>query len=87
MYYRVERAYLTDASGKSDHRVDSPPYLVAGASALAAAQTFIADDHATLLGTISELPGDKAIATAKADERVYVVFAQRAVEALDAVRS
>ena len=83
MYYRVERAYLTDTTGETKHAVDLPPYLVPESSARGAVMAFVSGEQATLLGSISELTGDKAIATAKIDERIFVVFAQRAAEAVD----
>jgi hypothetical protein len=82
MYYRVERAYLSARAAKTDPGVDLPAYLMPAANARDAVMIFVSSEQATLLGTISELPGDKAIATARIEERVCVVFAQRAAEAV-----
>ena len=43
---------------------------------------FITHESASLLGSITSLPGDKATATAEVAERVYVIFIERADEAI-----
>jgi hypothetical protein len=82
VYYRVDRAFVTDGTGQSDHRVDTTPYMVRGTGAAAAALAFIVEDGARLLGTITDLPGDKASATAWRDGSCYVIFVQRAAEVI-----
>jgi len=57
------------------------PHYVSSESALSAASVFINQDGARLLGSVSELPGDKATATAWRDGSVYIVFVQRGDEA------
>ncbi len=82
MYYRIDRTYLTNAAGQSEQSQDSRPYLVAGATSHDAAMAFIRQEDARLLGSVSVLPGDKALATASSAGRLYVLFIQRGVEAL-----
>ena len=81
MHYRVDRTYVADASGDSAQHVD-PPHFVAGKSASSVALDFVAQDSARLLGAVTELIGDKAMATAWRDGRVFVLFVQRGGEAL-----
>jgi hypothetical protein len=54
---------------------------VSGECASSAVSTFVDEDRARLVGSVSELPGDKATATAVRDGRIYVVFAERGDEA------
>jgi hypothetical protein len=82
MYYRVERTFLTTAQGESEQSLDPRPYLSSGATSSEAALAFIEQDSATLLGSISSLPGDKSLATARVDGRLYVIFVQRGAETL-----
>ncbi|HUP49906.1 MAG TPA: hypothetical protein VNA04_14055 [Thermoanaerobaculia bacterium] len=86
MYYKIERTYLTDADGDSHCRVDAKPHLVPATSAPAAAAAFIAGEQATLLGGASGLPGDKATATGSSGRGVFVIFIERAAEAIRDVR-
>ena len=79
-YYRVERTYLTDSTGKSLQQNDAPHY-VSSECASSAISTFVDEDRARLVGPVSELQGDKATATAARDGRIYVVFAERGDEA------
>jgi hypothetical protein len=81
MFYKVDRTYLTDGTGHSNLQL-SPPYIVTADSAHAAAIAFVTHERAKLLGSVSELQGDKATATASIDGRVYVVFVQRGLESL-----
>jgi len=87
MYYQIDRTYLTDAGGSSHHAQDPKPHLVTGKSARDAAVQFISREEGRLLGSVAELPGDKATATAWAEGRVYVVFVQRGFEAITAKRA
>ena len=57
-------------------------HYVSADSAQRAASLFVQQESGRLLGGISELPGDKATATAWRDGRVFVVFVQRGDEAL-----
>lgn len=82
MYYKVERTFLTNAAGQYGRARDPKPYLVQGDSASAAASAFITDESASLVGSITPLPGDKASATAEAGHRVFVIFIERAGEAI-----
>lgn len=82
MYYRVERTFLTNAQGESEQALDPRPYLSCGATSSEASLAFIQQDGADLLGSISSLPGDKSLATARARGRLYVIFVQRGAETL-----
>jgi hypothetical protein len=82
MYYRVERTYLTNASGVSEQTSDQRPYLVSGRTSAEAAIAFLEQERARLLGSVSTLAGDKALATATGEGRLFVVFVQRGVEAV-----
>ncbi|HEU4520530.1 MAG TPA: hypothetical protein VFT12_00925 [Thermoanaerobaculia bacterium] len=82
MYYKIDRTYLTDGEGKYDRHHDATPYLVPGDSASASAIAFVSHEHAELLGVITPLPGDKATAMAQIGHRVYVIFIERAAEAI-----
>jgi hypothetical protein len=80
-YYRVERTYLTDTTGKSRQQNDAAHYVSSGC-AISAVSAFVDQDRARLVGPVSELQGDKATATAVRDGQIYVVFAERGDEAL-----
>ena len=82
LYYKIERTYLTNADGKHDRVRDRTPYLVPADSASAAAVAFMTHEQALMLGPVTHLKGDKAMATAEIGSRVYVIFVQRAVEAI-----
>jgi hypothetical protein len=82
MYYRVSRTFLTDSGGRSERQEDRRPFLVQASNAADAAAAFIEDERANLVGDVTELPGDKATATAEAGNRRFVVFIERALEAL-----
>ena len=82
MYYRVERTYLTNVLGKYDRTPDRKPYLVLAGDASAAATAFVTDEHGHLLGPVTPLRGDKATATAAAGQRVFVIFVERAQDAI-----
>jgi len=79
VFYRVERTYLQQP-GDVPQKNDLPHY-VSGDSACSVASVFVNQDGARLIGGVSDLPGDKATATASRDGRVYVVFVQRGDEA------
>ncbi|HEY3054740.1 MAG TPA: hypothetical protein VGK31_02285 [Thermoanaerobaculia bacterium] len=80
VYYRVDRSYVPDASGDSVQHAD-PPHFVAGESAGAVARDFVLQDSARLLGSVTELTGDKAVATGWRDGKVFVLFVQRGCDA------
>ena len=80
VYYRVDRTYVTDPTGQAAKQ-DDPPHFVAGGSAGSVARDFIDQESAHLLGAVTELTGDKAMATASREGRVFVVFVQRGAEA------
>jgi len=82
MYYRVERTFLTTAQGESEQSLDPRPYLSPGSTSSEAALAFIEQDGAELLGSISGLRGDKSLATARVEGRLYVIFVQRGAETL-----
>ena len=82
VYYKVDRTYLTNEVGQYERAHDSKPYLVPAENASAAALAFVTHEHASLVGSITSLPGDKASATAEVDRRVYVLFIERADEAI-----
>jgi hypothetical protein len=83
MFYKIERTFLTDAGGNSARSTDRLPHMIAADSANAAAAAFVARDHGTMLGNISDLPGDKATATAADRGRVFVVFVERASDSIN----
>lgn len=82
VYYRVERVYVTDVEGRTVSRRDLRPYLVAGGSARDAALAFIKREQHELVGSISDFPGDKALATAAAGPLLYVIFVERGAESV-----
>ena len=86
MYYKIDRTYLTNAAGESEQLHDKTPYLVPATNAAAAATTFVSNEKARLLSGVTSFPGDKATATAWLDGRMYVIFVQRGVEAIDTRR-
>lgn len=80
MFYRIERTFVPRPDEKSVR--DTKPYLVPAANARAAAIAFITHERACILGVPSDLPGDKASATASLDGRLFVIFVERAAEAI-----
>jgi hypothetical protein len=82
VYYKVDRTYLTTADGESEQQHDKTPYFVAAADASSAASAFVSNESGRILGTVSAFTGDKATATAWVDGRLYIVFVQRAAEAI-----
>jgi hypothetical protein len=87
VYYKVERTWLTDRDGHSHQSTDRLPHMISSDSAQGAAMAFVSADHASLLGPIGQITGDKATATAIDGGRVYVVFVERASDSLgDPVR-
>ena len=80
VYYRVELTFLTDPGGEWRHE-EGLPYYVRSRSAATALSTFLDEEGARLLGSVTELPGDKASATAWREGRAFVLFAQRGDEA------
>ena len=82
MYYKVERTYLTNEQGEYQRLHDAKPYLIPASSASAAAMAFVTHEQGKMLGAATPLPGDKATATAECGERVYVIFVERAAEAV-----
>ena len=82
MYYKIDRTYLTDGEGKYQRVHDATPYLVPAGSAMASAIAFITHESAAAIGPITQLPGDKATATAQVGQRVYVIFIERAAESI-----
>lgn len=82
MYYKIDRIYLTDREGQYQCVHDATPHLVPADSASASAVAFVTHENAVLLGPITTLAGDKATATAQIGKRVYVVFIERAAEAI-----
>ena len=82
MYYRVERTFLTSLSGLSEQTLDPRPYLSPGNTSSEAALAFIEQEGARILGSVSSLRGDKSLATARVDGRLYVIFVQRGAETL-----
>ena len=83
MYYRVERTYLTDEAGRAQTAVDRRPYMIVADTARDAALVFVTHDGGQVVGTISDLTGDKATATAVASSRMYVIFVERGAESID----
>ena len=83
MYYRVERTYLTDESGRAQSVADRRPYMIVAESAREAAFAFVLHEGGEVLGTVSEIAGDKATATAVAGGRMFVIFLERGADALD----
>lgn len=83
MFYKVERTFLTDASGNSARSTDRLPHMIAADSANAAAAAFVTRDQGKMLGAVSDLPGDKATATALDQGRVFVVFVERASDSIN----
>lgn len=79
MYYRIERTYLANELTGSSLKADVPHY-VSSESALLAASRFVNQDGARLIGPVSDLPGDKATATAWRDGSLYIVFVERGDE-------
>lgn len=73
---------MTTSQGLSEQTLDPTPYLSPGSSALDAALAFIQQENARLLGPASSLPGDKSLATASAEGRLFVIFVQRGIETL-----
>ena len=86
MYYRIERTYLTDADGRSDRTYDLAPYMVSAEGSTAAAIAFITSENGKVIGSISTLAGDRSVATGIAGRRVFVLFVQRGIEAMESVR-
>ena len=82
MFYRVDRVYITNENGHYARERDDRPYLVEGNGPNAAALRFVNDDGGVILGTVTELPGGRACATAQANGRVYAIFIDRAIEAI-----
>ena len=82
MYYRVERTFLTTSTGVSEQTIDPRPYFSPGETCSEAALAFISQENARILGSVSTLPGDKALATARVDGRLYVIFVQRGAETM-----
>lgn len=77
MLYRVERSYITDEHGRYAEQRERSTHQIESDSASHAARQFVGNDNAELLGDVTEVTGDRAIATADCDGRVYVIFVQR----------
>lgn len=76
MHYEVERLFLTDPDGRPQ-QVREESVLVEAESACKAAESFVRNDGARLLGPISDVPGDQCTATAWAGGRLYVITVWR----------
>ena len=83
VYYKIDRTFVTDADGRSARQYDLTPILVPAESAQGAVDSFlVTEDGVQLLGNVTVLAGDKAIATLGSGRRVFVIFVQRAAEAI-----
>jgi hypothetical protein len=56
--------------------------MVVANSAEDAAASFVSSEPGHIVGTISEIQGDRAAATAVAGDRLFVIFVERAAEAV-----
>jgi hypothetical protein len=74
MDYRVDRIYVANIGKETERHAEPMTYQVTADSAAAGALEFIRDENARLFGTVNELPGDRATATAWLRGLVYVIF-------------
>jgi hypothetical protein len=83
VYYEVERTYVTDEEGRSSPQLQLAPMLLPADNAPGAVTAFVAaDGTVALIGNVTPLAGDKAVATLMKGSRVMVIFVQRAAEAV-----
>ena len=72
MRFTVEQVFLTNTHGASPG--DPPQYhLVEADDVDTALAQFLASSSATLIGTVQKFPGLHAVATARAEDRIFTV--------------
>lgn len=88
MRFTIEQVFLTDAGGKPLGERPATAYHRVDAESLdAALSAFLADQQATLVGTIQRYPGTQATATARQCQTLFTLHVMPGSDAFRAVRS